>query len=306
MKVYIDKRIIGAENVSCLMQDFSDIKFVTEPGEALEAEICFVMPNFFTHQNLNDYTKLKFVQLLMAGYDKFDIDTANRLGIKVANAQDIFSITVAEDVFTKIFVLNRNARHYLESMKTRTWKPIRKEPELTGSVVGILGTGSIGKELAKRFKSFSATVYGYGRKIKDLPDFDRVFNDRKGLEFIVSNSDYVILALPLTEATYHLVDEKLLGMMKSSALLINVARGEIVDQDALEQALIEKRIRGAGIDVTTPEPLPSSSKLWELENVYLTPHNASSSPHMQSRLTELVRMNLNNYLQDKEILYLIN
>ncbi len=306
MEIYIDSRIIGSENVGKLESLFPGVSFITDSDKSGNAEIAVVMPNFFISRNMRDYSNLKFVQLLMAGYDKFDVDLASKLGIVVANAQDIFSIAVAEDVFTKIFVLNRNVRHYHEAMKQKIWEPIPREQELTGSVVGILGTGSIGRELAVRFKAFSTTVYGYGRKARQLVGFDRIFNNREGLEFIMTKSDYVVLALPLTEETRHLIDKHMLELMKSSALLINVARGEVVDQQALEAALVQKRIRGAGIDVTDPEPLPTASKLWELDNVYLTPHNASSSPYMQERLTRLVKTNLENYLDKNDLLYVIN
>jgi len=306
MDVFISWKAIGKNNLERLRSDFPEVNFLTEKEESQSAEVCIVMPNFFNDKDLGAYRKLKFVQLLMAGYDKFEMDSAKRLAITVANAQDIFSIPVAEDALTKIFVLNRNVRHYAERMKEKAWTPIREEPELTGSTVGILGTGSIGKELAKRLKGFSTKILGYARTDRIIPDFDQILTGDEGLETLLSESDYVILALPLTKDTHHLIDARKLALLKPTALLINVARGEIVDQEALIEVLKAGKIRGAGLDVTTPEPLPTSSELWNLPNVYLTPHNASSSPYMQDRLAKLTRENLRRYLDKKKLLYVIS
>jgi phosphoglycerate dehydrogenase-like enzyme len=115
----------------------------------------------------------------------------------------------------------------------------------------------------------------------------------------------VIVAIPLTSETAHLLDRRRLLLMKNDALLINVSRGMIIDQEALIDMLREKRIRGAALDVVTPEPLPESSPLWELDNVYITPHNASSSTLMQSRLTALVEKNLKRLDLGEDPFYLI-
>jgi phosphoglycerate dehydrogenase-like enzyme len=111
--------------------------------------------------------------------------------------------------------------------------------------------------------------------------------------------------LPLNKNTYHLINEDALNLMKSNAVLINVARGDIVDQEALIKALKQKKIRGAGLDVTTPEPLPEDSELWSLDNVFITPHNASSSPYMKDRLFEMTVENLELYFNGKKPKYLL-
>ncbi len=306
MDAFISWKVLGDAMLNQLETEFPEVNFIRDVEAGREAEVAIVMPNFFVDKNFDKYSKLRFIQLLMAGYDSFDLKQAEAKDIIVCNAQDIFSISVAEDAITKILVLNRNVKHYVMAMNNKEWKPIRKEPELTGSVIGILGTGSIGKELATKLKAFNTRVLGYGRKLKQVSGYDEIFTGETGLEYVLQNSDYVIVALPLTETTYHLLDENRLNMMKETALLINVARGDIIDQEALIKALREKKIRGAGLDVTTPEPLSKDNELWDLDNIFITPHNASSSPYMQERLTELVRINLHRYLNKQELLFIIS
>jgi len=125
------------------------------------------------------------------------------------------------------------------------------------------------------------------------------------LALALTKADYVILALPLTPKTEGMFDARKFGLMKNSALFINVARGKIVNQSALIDALSNNLIRGAGLDVMDPEPLPSDNPLWNMKNVYITPHNASSSPFMRERLYQMVVKNLDRYLANKPVMYQI-
>jgi len=305
MHVYFNPKSLGRTYSQELIDSFPGVTFITDPEEAYLSEVIAVMPDFFKDQDLSKFKNLKFVQLLMAGYDNFDFSPFEGRDIYVSNAVDIFSTSIAEDVLTKIFVLNRNVKHYLEMMNSGTWSPIRKEPELTGSTVGILGTGSIGKETAKRMKSFDTTVLGYRTKKEEVEFFDEIFTGNDGLEELLKRSDYVVVAIPLNQNTTHLLDEHKLSLMKEDALLINVARGKVIDQDALVKILENKKIRGAGLDTLTPEPLPSDHPLWKMDHVFITPHNASSSPYMQVRLKNLIVKNLQHYLDKTPIEYIV-
>ncbi len=305
MLVYMNPKSIGTANFESLKSEFPTVQFITEDTMADQAEVCVIMPNYFVDYSIETFHQLKWVQLLMAGYDNFDFSPFKDRGILVSNAVDIFSISLAEDVFTKIFVINRNVKYYLDSMKIESWDPIRKEPELTNSTVGIIGAGSIGKEAAKRLKAFDCKVLGYKRTKTKVEYFDEILTGEAGLESMLKRSDYVIVAVPLTDETRNLLNKERLGWMKSTAVLINVARGPVIDQEALVEVLQEKRIRAAGLDVTTPEPLPKGHPLWKMENVFITPHNASSSPFMQKRLKELVVHNLRKYLEGKEPDYIV-
>jgi phosphoglycerate dehydrogenase-like enzyme len=219
----------------------------------------------------------------------------------LTNAKDVYSITIAEDIITKILVLNRNVKKYVDQMTTGTWSGYKYEKEIYGSTVGFLGSGSLASAAALRLKAFDAKVICYRKSLEKSPIFDETYHDLDGLETLLKKSDYVVVTLPINADTYHLLDKKRIGMMKKDALLINVGRGEVIDQDALIDALEKGMIRGAGLDVTTPEPLPVDSKLWQMENVYITPHNAPSSPYMLDRLTALISENIDRYLKGERL-----
>jgi len=306
MVVYVDPKLIGRANYERLVQDFPDIEFLTGIDRKDEIEVLFTMPKIVKEMKLDDYPKLKWIQYLMAGYDGVDLTAIRDKGIVFCNAQDIFSTSIAEDVFTKILYFNRNVRQYVENMKSGLWAPIREEPELTGSTALILGVGSIGKEVAKRFKAFEMKVIGYRRGNIAEYGFDQIITTQNELDEALKISDYVILALPLTDDTVGMFDMSKLSLMKQTAILINVSRGQVVNQEDLYIALSRKMIRGAGLDVTTPEPLPETHPLWRLDNVYITPHNASSSPYMRERLYQMIVMNLTRYLQGLPVKYQID
>ena len=305
MRIYIDARYLGQEHVQQLQSEFAHHDFITDPEHVQTAEVIIAMPGLFLKHNLKEMKHLRFVQLLMAGYDQFDLDLAHRLGIKVANAQDVFSTTIAEDILTKIFFFNRHISHYLQAMKAHEWSPIPKERELMGATFGFVGAGSIASTTAQRLKPFSVRLIAYRKEQRTDPLFDETLWGPEGLDTLLRQADSVIIAIPLTAETTHLLDRRRLLLMKHDALLINVSRGMIIDQDALIDLLREKRIRGAALDVVTPEPLPATSPLWELDNVYITPHNASSSTFMQSRLTAMVEKNLKRLDLGEDPMYLI-
>jgi phosphoglycerate dehydrogenase-like enzyme len=306
MKVYIDKKMMGRNNYPELLKKFPNVEFIDELDKAYEVEAMIIMNSNLKNLDVDKYPKLKWIQLLMAGFDNVDIDYIKRKNIMIGNARDIFSISIAEDVFSKILYFNRNTKFYLQSMSTKTWSPIKKEPEIFNSVVSILGTGSIGQEVAKRMKAFGVKkVLGYKQTKSEVPYFDEIYTGDSGLDYVIKEADYLILALPLNKNTYHLINENSFNLMKEHAVLINVARGDIVDQAALIKSLKQKKIRGAGLDVTTPEPLPEASELWSLDNVFITPHNASSSPYMKNRLYQMTVENLEAYLSGKKPKYLL-
>ena len=305
MYVYVDAKLIGRTNYDSLVSRYSNIDFVTEPYPKDKIEIMFSMPKVLQEMDLEEYPKLKWIQHLMAGYDSLNVKEFNERGIIFSNAQDIFSKSIAEDVFAKILYFNRNIIYYIDSMKEAKWEPIREEPEITNSRVLIFGVGSIGKELAKRLKAFEAFVVGYRTQNINEENFDLIITEDSDLNIELTKADYVILALPLNNYTYQMFDAKKFDLMKKSSLFINIARGKIVNQNDLINALKTNKIRGAGLDVFDPEPLPKDSELWKLDNVYITPHNASSSPFMRDRLYEMIVMNLDLYLQNEEVKYQI-
>ncbi|MFA7045927.1 MAG: NAD(P)-dependent oxidoreductase, partial [Candidatus Izemoplasmatales bacterium] len=207
----------------------------------------------------------------------------------------------SEDILTKILVMNRNVKHYYQAMERGSWEPIMGEPELTDATVGVLGTGSIGRELAKKIQGFATRLIGYRRSIGEVIGFSEIYHGEQGLRKVIQESDYLVVALPLNRETKGLLDKEKLALMKPSALLINVGRGEVVDQEALANLLKNRHIRGAALDVTTPEPLPPDHELWRMDHVFITPHNAVSSPQLPFRLAKLSGDNLARFLNHEPV-----
>ncbi len=299
MKIFIQPRILESKYVEQLKTRFPMVNFVDVIDPGIDAAI--VYPNFLNKDNLSVLPKLKWAQSLMVGYNVVDQATMKAKNIIFTNAKDVYAITIAEDIITKILVINRNVKKYVHQMDEGIWKPHRFEPEIYGSTVGFLGSGSLANAAASRLKAFGARLITYRKSDLPNPVFDETYTGEAGLKRVLEQSDYVVITLPLNENTNHLIDAEKLSWMKKEALLINVGRGEVVDQNALIQALQQGNLRGAGLDVMVPEPLPKESPLWYMDNVYITPHNAPSSPFMMSRLYDLVEDNIGRFLEQKPL-----
>jgi phosphoglycerate dehydrogenase-like enzyme len=168
-------------------------------------------------------------------------------------------------------------------------------PEIAGSCVGIVGLGGIGQEVAWRARALGARVLGLKRRPGASPEGIEVMTGEPGLRRLLQESDTLVITAPDTPATRGLIDAAALAQMKPSAVLINVSRGRIVDEDALAAALRTGRLRGAGLDVFTVEPLPAEHALWTLPNVLLTPHVSPITPHFWRRQTDLIVDNLRRF-----------
>jgi len=181
----------------------------------------------------------------------------------------IYGEMIAEYIFAYLLYYSRDLSKYFEDQKHRVWERIRPS-RLYGKMMGIVGLGSVGKEIAKRGKQFGMSVLGVKRIPGPVENVDQVFGP-EDLERMIPLVDYLVVALPLTSETYHLLGEKELSLMKEGALLFNTGRGKTIDEVALTKVLKTRRIR-AVLDVFEKEPLPAESELWSLENVIITPH----------------------------------
>ncbi len=181
----------------------------------------------------------------------------------------VYGEMMAEYVFAYLLSSIRNTEKYREDQKGKRWDP-QKPGRLRGKILGILGLGSIGKEVARKGKQFGMMVYGIKRTPTPVENVDEVFSPDQ-LERVISRSDYLVSVLPLTPETYHFIGEKELALLKDGAILINIGRGKTVDEAALIRTLKKRKLR-AVLDVFEEEPLPSENELWNLKNVIITPH----------------------------------
>ena len=224
-------------------------------------------------------------------------------GVMVTTATGIHATTISEYVFGSMLMFNWNWSQMVRLQDSHLWAKSAGwyslgGRELDGSTLGVVGIGSIGRKIAQMGRSLGMRVIGTRRSFTggDVhdPDLDAAY-PTEHLRELLSQSDYVVLAVPLTPETEHLIGEAELRSMKSSAYLVNIARGRVVDEQALIRALRENWIGGAGLDVAEVEPLPSNSPLYSMPNVILTPHIAGVSIHYEERLAKLFADNLRRY-----------
>ena len=222
---------------------------------------------------------LKWFHSFSAGLDPVMRSEIASLPIIISNSSGIHSITISESVMGYILAWNRTLPFMLKKQQEHIWaKGMTRQPlEAYGKTLGIIGAGAIGTELAIRAKAFGMHTLALRRNPIAMECFDKIYGS-DGLEELLSRSDYVVIATPHTPDTHHMIGAKQFKTMKESALFINVARGGVVDQEALIDALQEGQIAGAALDVTDPEPLNTDSPLWDMENVIITPHMSADAP----------------------------
>lgn len=260
------------------------------PYESIEGVIC---NGLFLHHPIDRFTSLRFIQLTSAGFDRVPLDYIQNKGIRICNAKGVYSTPMAEFALSGVLQLYKKHRFFLENQKNGRWEKHRGLQELAGKRVCILGCGSVGTACAKRFQAFDCYVTGVDKVIYKNLFFDSML-PMEQLDVQLEAADIVVLCLPLTEETRHLMDEKRLLSMKAGAILVNIARGQIVDTKALIPAL-EKHLGGAVLDVFEEEPLSGDSPLWRMENVILTPHNSFVGEGNSARLEAVMLENLANF-----------
>lgn len=225
-------------------------------------------------QVLASATQLQWVQSSWAGVDRL-CQPHLRTDYALTGVKDIFGELITEYVMGYIFALERSMFDMRDDQSGKNWQP-RPYRQAKDIRLGIIGLGSIGRHLAKSATDFGMRVTGLNRSGNPCEGVEKVYTEENQAEFF-ANADYLVLTLPDTPKTRHFINANTLEMMKPSVVLINVGRGSIINEDDLVDALQEQKIAAAVLDVFETEPLPQDSQLWELPNVYVTPHVAAAS-----------------------------
>jgi D-3-phosphoglycerate dehydrogenase len=217
------------------------------------------------------------------GIDSIDAKACSRYEIKLCRTQNAFTLPVADSVLGYILAFARRQPWLDKEMKSGKWEKIPGKA-LSECTLGVIGIGNIGKAVTRRARAFGMKIYG-----TDIIEIDHVFITETSIEMtdlqtLLSHSDFVSINCDLNPTSYHLINSDTLALLKSNAVLINTARGPIVEEKALIEALQVKRLAGAALDVFEHEPLPLESPLLRMENVMLAPHNANSSPAAWERV----------------------
>jgi glyoxylate reductase len=235
------------------------------------------------------------VSNMATGFDNVDVAAASRMKVLVTRTPGVLSETTAEFTIALIFAAARRiveGDRQVRAGEWKTWGPeVLLGRDLTGATLGIIGMGGIGQEVARRARALGMRILYYSRTPK--PPLERRYRMEFGsLNELFQRSDVVSLHAPLTAETHHLINKRTLALMKPEAVLVNTARGPLVDQGALYEALSEGKIGAAALDVTDPEPMPADDPLLTLPNVIVTPHIASASVATRSRMAVLAAENL--------------
>ena len=263
-------------------------------------------------KQLLDAKKLKWIHSTAAGVAQLMYPELRDSGILVTNPSGIFSVPMAEHTMGLLVAMARNfpdcVRYQDQSRwaQQELWDQPQHLTELNGQVLLILGYGSIGHELARRANAFDMRVWGVSRSGKGDAALAEKIVPTTQLHDVLPHADYVVVSAPETSETRHLIGAPELAFMKPTARLINVARGSLLDQSALIAALQEQKIAGAALDVTDPEPLPSTDPLWKAPNLLITPHTSAISDRLWPRQTALLLDLLERWFDGRELFNQVN
>lgn len=241
--------------------------------------------------------KLRFIQSIGAGTDQFSRDELTSQKIRLASASGVNRRAVSEHVMSLILALSRRLPEARDNQAKKVWRGMisdlsQREDELGGKTLVIIGLGAIGGRLAELAKAFDLKVIGVKRDPSTGKGAADAVHSIADLKKVLPAADFVALTCPLTKETENIIDAAALAAMKPSAFLINGARGRCVDEAALIDALKNRQIAGAAIDVTVEEPLPATSPLWTTDNLFITPHTAGETRRYEDNVIDILMDNL--------------
>lgn len=292
------------ENLGEILAEKKEIKpFFAYAAEEVENPDEFeVVVSFFydwLQKMLPEMKKLKWIHFLSAGVDTLWDWGLEKKDYIFSKSSGVHAQPISDHVMAMALYFSRELGMFEQQKRKKEWKghPLG---ELQGMTMGILGMGAIGRACARKANAFGMQVVGAASRPRDMEGIEYV-GGPEALEKVLRESDYLVIALPLTGKTHGLIGKKELEKMKKNAVIINIARGEIIKEPDLIECLQVGKIKGAGLDVFAEEPLPETSPLWEMENVLITPHNAGSTPYYMERALEIFLENWEAYREGKPL-----
>lgn len=256
-------------------------------GAAARADAVLIAPRFGAVLTglWRELTRVRWIHTLAAGVEFLPFDLLRRSDVLVTNARGLYADALGEFALAAMFWFAKDLRRLIRNQEARRWEPYEVE-RIEGKTVGIIGYGGIGHAVGRRAAAAGMQVVAVRRR-REVGD--------STIEAAIGGSDYVVMALPLTPRTRGLMSRQRLALMKPSAVFINIGRGGTVDEAALVDALRERRIRGAALDVFDVEPLPAESPLWQLDNVLISPHTADHTADAHWRAMSFFIENLRRF-----------
>lgn len=299
MKIVFTAKI-SERHQEVLRRQFDQVSFSffaskEEAGVELEsADVLVTYGEDLTEEHLKKYKNLKWIQVLTAGVDKMPLPYLVQSSILLTNVKGIHKVPMAEYAFAAMLQVARNLNEAFQKQQKKKWDSRLRVDELYDKTLGIIGVGAIGEEIARRAHVFGMKVVGVTRSGRENAYCEKMFTPNQLNQFLPL-CDYVVVIVPSTKETLKLIGQKELDCMKSSAVLINIARGSVIDEEALVTHLKEGKIKGAVLDVFAEEPLSENSPLWELNNCIITPHVSGRSSRYMERALGVFRENLEQY-----------
>jgi len=266
---------------------------IAEKAKTLEGLLCLLTDKIDANL-IDNAPNLKVISNMAVGYDNIDVPSATQRGIPVGNTPGVLTETSADFAFALLMAVARRipeAQQYVKDGQWQTWHPtILSGQDIYGATLGIIGLGRIGQAVARRAKGFGMKIIYHGGSNEAVAN--ELGAQKVELDELLQQSDFVSLNLPLTEKTHHFISTRELQLMKPTAILVNTARGGVLDSKALYQALKNNTILAAGLDVFDPEPIPMDDPLLTLDNCVIVPHIASASVATRTKMAEMAVKNV--------------
>lgn len=277
------------------------VTFVQDEREELTIDCsefdAVVCNGLFLYTPIEKFQNLKYIQATSVGLDRLPLDYIKRNNIALETARGVYSIPMAEWCVSRILDVYKQSEFFFENQKNKNWEKHRGIVELCEKKASIIGAGDIGTETAKRLDAFGVDVMAVDIVKPSASCYSEYF-DIADIQKALSISDIVIITLPLTPQTRNLFNAELLDTMKDGSILVNMARGGIIDEKSLIEALENEKLGTAILDVFENEPLDSNSVLWNTKNLLITPHNSFVSDKNNERLFDTIYNNLKQYAEE--------
>lgn len=272
---------------------YADIEILITYGFEISAKFLDSLPN------------LKWIQILQTGIEHIPLNEVDKRNIILSNIQGIYGTGMSEYVMSLVLFEVREIERFIQNKKEKRYERSELVDEVENKTIGIFGTGTIGQEVAKKAQAFNMNVLGFNTSGRSVEHFNKTYTwDKK--EELIRKCDFIVLLLPLIDETYHFFGAEEFAMMKRSAYLINIGRGPLINESDLLKALENNEFKGAAVDVFDEEPLPQSSKLWNAEKVFITPHLSGKTKYFFDRGINLFKIMYQEYVNKESLKYQID
>jgi D-2-hydroxyacid dehydrogenase (NADP+) len=303
----IDKRIHLTNIFDMMMAELKGDVSARDKQAALLADAEIIFGFGLPGDVIRRAPKLKWIQTTSAGVDRYLSDDLCKSSVTLTNVRGMHAAPVSEFVLGEMLMFAKGSQQCFQQKQMKQWKPFMPSV-LHSKTVGIVGLGGIGREIGRLSRAFGMRVLATHRRARRTDHVryvDQVYPVGDLLE-LLGESDFVVLALPLTPETFKIFGEREFRRMKPTAYLINIARGKVIDEEALIRALEENWIAGAGLDVFETEPLPPDNRLWQLSNVIFSPHVAGGMERYTEQATAIFCENLRRYIESRRLTRIVN